>query len=111
MSKTHYGYYEYSVISFGVTNAPRMFMEYMNKTFNPHLDHFIVGFIDVILVYPKLEEEHARHLRIILLTLKDKKLYAKLSKCEFLLKEVSLTGHVISRGGIIVDPSKVKPIV
>jgi hypothetical protein len=68
-------------------------------------------FIDDILVYSKSEEEHAEHLRIVLGVLKEKKLFAKLSKCEFRLREVSFLGHVISKGGIVVDPSKVDVVL
>ncbi|KAK2449424.1 hypothetical protein QL285_008622 [Trifolium repens] len=96
---------------FGVTNAPGVFMEYMNRIFHSYLDKFVVVFIDDILVYSKTEEEHAEHLRIVLKTLQEKKLYAKLSKCEFWLKEVSFLGHMISKGGIAVDPSKVDAVM
>ena len=83
----------------------------MNRIFHSYLDKFVVVFIDDILVYSKTEEEHAEHLRIVLKTLREKKLYAKLSKCEFWLKEVSFLGHVISKGGIAVDPSKVDAVM
>jgi hypothetical protein len=87
-------------MSFGVTNAPGVFMEYMNIIFHPYLDQFVVVFIDDILVYSKSEEEHAEHFRIVFQTLKEKKLYAKLSKYKFWLHEVSFLDYVISRGGI-----------
>ncbi|GAU47917.1 hypothetical protein TSUD_404700 [Trifolium subterraneum] len=105
--RTRYGHYEYTLMPFGVTNAPGVFMEYMNRIFHSFLDKFVVVFIDDILVYSKSEEEHKEHLRIVLQDLKEKKLYAKLSKCEFWLKEVIFLGHVISSGGIAVDPAKV----
>ena len=109
--RTRYGHYEYLVMPFGVTNAPGVFMEYMNRIFHPYLDRFVVVFIDDILVYSKSEEEHAEHVRIVLKVLKEKKLYAKLSKCEFWLSEVSFLGHVISGDGIAVDPSKVDAVL
>ena len=109
--RMHYGHYEYLVMSFGVTNAPGVFMEYMNRIFHTYLDRFMVVFIDDILIYSKSEEEHAGHLRIVLQVLKEKKLYAKLSKCEFWLKDVSFLGHVISSSGIVVDPSKVDDVL
>jgi len=108
--KTRYRHYEYTVIPFGVTNAPGVFMEYMNRIFHTYLDRFVVVFIDDILIYSKLEEEHAEHLRIVLQVLKEKKLYAKLSKREFWLEEVSFLGHIISSSGIVVDPSKVEAV-
>ena len=86
-------------------------MEDMNHIFHPYLDHFVVVFIDDILVYSKSEDEHAEHLHIVLEVLKEKKLYAKLSKCEFWLSDVSFLGHVISRDGIAVDPSKVDAVL
>jgi len=92
---------------FGVTNAPGVFMEYMSRIFHPYLDKFVVVFIDDILVYSKSEEEHAGYLQV----LKEKQLFAKLSKCEFWLREVNFLGHVISRGGIAVDPSKVDAVM
>jgi len=75
-------------MQYGVTNVLCVFMEYMNRIFHPFLDRFVVVFIDDILVYSKSEEEHAEHLRVVLRTLKEKKLFAKLSKCEFWLREV-----------------------
>ena len=108
--RTRYGHYEYSVMPFGVTNAPGVFMEYMNRIFHPYLDKFVVVFIDDILIYSKSDEEHAEHLRVVLGLLKEKKLYAKLSKCEFWLSEVSFLGHVISKNGIVVDPTKVEAV-
>jgi len=109
--QTRYVHYEYSVMPLGVSNVPGVFMEYMNRIFNPFLDRFVVVLIDDILVYSKLEEEHAEHLRVVLSVLKEMQLCAKLSKCEFWLWEVSFVGHVISKGGIAVDPPKVDAVL
>jgi hypothetical protein len=109
--RTRYGHYECSAIPFGVTNAPGVFMEYMNRIFHPYLDQFVVVFIDDILVYSKSEEEHAEHVKVVLQTLKEKKLYAKLSMGEFWLCEMSFLGHVILIGGIAVDPSNVDMVL
>jgi hypothetical protein len=98
-------------MSFGLTNAPEYFMYLMNKVFMDFLDKFVVVFIDDILVYSKTEKEHVEHLRLVLQKLREHKLYAKHSKCEFWLKEVSFLGHVISNGGISVDLSKVKDVL
>ena len=81
--QTRYGHYEFLVMSFGLTNAPVAFMDLMNRVFKPYLDQLVVVFIDNILVYSKSREEYERHLSLILQTLKDKQLYAKLRKCEF----------------------------
>jgi hypothetical protein len=98
-------------MSFGLTNAPAYFMYLMNKVFMEYLDKFVVVFIDDILIYSKTEEEHAEHLSLVLQKLREHKLYAKRSKCEFWLKEVSFLGHVVSNGGISVDPDKVKDVL
>ena len=102
--RTRYGHYEFLVIPFWLTNAPTTFMDLMNRVFRPYLDQFVVVFIDDILVYSRDEQEHKQHLKIVLQTLRDKKLYAKLSKCDFWLKEVSFLGHIMSVEGIRVDP-------
>jgi hypothetical protein len=94
-------------MSFGLTNAPAYFMYLMNKVFMEYLDKFVVVFIDDILIYSKDEEEHEKHLHLVLQKLRDQQLYAKQSKCEFCLKEVPFLGHVISEGGISIDPSKI----
>ena len=81
--RSRYGHYEYVVMPFGVTNALVVFMDYMNRIFQPFLDKFVVVFIDNILIYSRTQEEHAEHLRLVLGVLREKQLYAKLSKCEF----------------------------
>ncbi|GAU51867.1 hypothetical protein TSUD_416510 [Trifolium subterraneum] len=109
--RTRYGHYEFLVMPFGLTNAPAVFMDYMNRIFQPYLDKFVVIFIDDILIYSKDPQEHAEHLRIVLNILREKQLYAKFSKCEFWLSEVQFLGHVISQGGVSVDPSKVEAVL
>ena len=103
---TRYGHYDFLVMPFGLTNAPIAFMDLMNRVFNQYLDQFVVVFIDDILVYLRSREEHEFHLNIVLQTLRGKKLYAKLNKCEFWLDRVSFLGHVVSKDGISVcsDP-------
>nr|KYP75386.1 Retrovirus-related Pol polyprotein from transposon 17.6 [Cajanus cajan] len=72
--RTRYGHYEYVVMLFGVTNAPAVFMDYMNRIFRPFLDKFVVMFIDDILIYSRTREEHGEHLRVVLEILKVKQL-------------------------------------
>ncbi|WVZ97426.1 hypothetical protein U9M48_042966 [Paspalum notatum var. saurae] len=108
---TRFGLYEYTVMSFGLTNAPAYFMNLMNKVFMEYLDKFVVVFIDDILIYSKTEEEYEEHLRLVLLKLREHKLYAKLSKCEFWLDQVPFLGHIVSKGGIMVDPSKISSVM
>ncbi|GAU37353.1 hypothetical protein TSUD_395350 [Trifolium subterraneum] len=110
-SRTRYGHYEFLIMPFGLTNAPTVFMDYMNIIFQPYLDKFVVIFINDILIYSKDPQEHAEHLRIVLHILREKQLYAKFSKCEFWLSEVKFLGHVISQGGVSVDPSKVEAVL
>ncbi|WVZ93787.1 hypothetical protein U9M48_039742 [Paspalum notatum var. saurae] len=107
---TKYGLYEYIVMSFGLTNASAYFMQLMNSVFMDYLDKFVVVFIDDILIYSKTEAEHEEHLRLVLQRLREHKLYAKFSKCEFWIDEVRFLGHVVSKGGIAVDPSKVNTV-
>jgi hypothetical protein len=108
---TRYGLYEFLVMSFGLTNAPAYFMYLMNSVFMTELDKFVVVFIDDILIYSKSEKEHAKHIRVVLQCLRDHKLYAKFSKCEFWLKSVKFLGHTISNDGISVGPSKVQELM
>lgn len=108
---TRYGHYEYVVMSFGLTNAPAVFMEAMNRMLHEYLDVFVVVFIDDILVYSKSEEEHKVHLSLVLDALRKNKFYAKLKKCAFWLSEVSFLGHVINQHGIKVDTKNVASVV
>ena len=108
---SRYGHHEYLLVPFGLTNAPAIFMNLMNKIFMPYLDKFVIVFIDDTLIYSKDKEERADHLRIALQTLREHKLYAKFSTCEFWLDEVEFLGHVISKDGIVVNPSKVQSVL
>ncbi|WVZ76494.1 hypothetical protein U9M48_024469 [Paspalum notatum var. saurae] len=107
---TKYGLYEYTIMSFGLTNAPAYFMQLMNSIFMDYLDKFVVVFIDDILIYSKTEVEHEEHLRLVLQRLREHKLYAKFSKCEFWIDELRFLGHVVLKGGIVVHPSKVSTV-
>ncbi|KAL0560646.1 hypothetical protein IC582_001055 [Cucumis melo] len=108
--RSRYGHYEFIVMSFGLTNALAVFMDLMNRVFREFLDTFVIVFIDDILIYSKTEAEHEEHLRMVLQTLRDNKLYAKFSKCEFWLKQVSFLGHVVSKAGVSVDPAKIEAV-
>jgi hypothetical protein len=107
---TRYGLYEYTVMSFGLTNAPAYFMTMMNKVFMEYLDKFVVVFIDDILIYSMDDAEHEKHLRMIMEKLREHKLYAKFSKCEFWLNKVGFLGHIVSAEGVVMDPSKVASV-
>jgi hypothetical protein len=108
---TRYGLYEYLVMYFGLTNASAYFMYLMNSVFMPELDNFVVVFIDGVLVYSKNEYDHIKHLHTVLQRLRDHRLYAKMSKCDFWLKEIKFLGHTISQDGVSVDPKKVQEVM
>ena len=110
-SGQRYGHYEFLVMPFGLTNASTEFMDLMNRVFQPYLDRFVIVFIDDILVYSGSSKERSKHLRIVLQTLRERQLYAKLSKCQFWLDRVAFLGHVISVEGVSVDPQKIEAVV
>ncbi|GJU11877.1 retrotransposon protein, putative, ty3-gypsy subclass [Tanacetum coccineum] len=83
--RTRYGHYEFQVMPFSLTKAPAVFMDLMNRVCKPYLDKFVIVFIDDILIYSKNKKEHEEHLKAILELLKKEELYAKFSKCEFLI--------------------------
>ncbi|KAI3770363.1 hypothetical protein L6452_01492 [Arctium lappa] len=109
--RTRYGHYEFLVMPFGLTNAPTVFMDLMNRVCHPFLDKSVIVFIDDILLYSKSEFEHEQHLREVLDVLRKERLYAKFSKCDFWLEEVQFLGHVITRAGVKVDPSKIEAMM
>jgi hypothetical protein len=94
--RTRYGHYEFTMVQFGLSNAPVVFMCLMNGVFREYLDKFVIVFLDDILVYSKSEEEHDHHLRMVLQVLREHHLYAKLSKCSFYQKKIHYLGHIIS---------------
>jgi hypothetical protein len=98
-------------MTFGLTNALTYFMYLMDKVFIEYLDKFAMLFIDDILIYSRSEERHEEHLRLVLQKLREHRLYAKLSKCEFWMNQVAFLGHVISKEGISVDPRKVHDVL
>ncbi|GJT95740.1 putative reverse transcriptase domain-containing protein [Tanacetum coccineum] len=108
--RTRYGHFEFQVMPSRLTNAPVVFMDLINRVCKSYLDKFVIVFIDDILVYSKDEEEHGKHLNIILELFKKERLYAKFSKCDFWLDSVQFLGYAIDRSGVHVDPAKIKAI-
>ena len=108
--KTRYGLFEYTVLPFGLCNAPSVFTQLMHSVLRPYLDKFVISYLDDILIYSKTAEEHKQHIRTILEALRQQKLYAKLSKCEFAKSQVGFLGHIISRTGVSMDPEKTQAI-
>jgi hypothetical protein len=106
-----YGHYEFLVMTFGLTNAPLVFMDLMNRVFYKYLGMFVVVLIDGILAYSTNHLEYEKHLKTVLEVLRENKMFAKLKKYEFWLEEVSFLGQVVSKDGIAVNLMKIKPIV
>jgi hypothetical protein len=99
------------VVPFGLTNAPTTFNFLMNNVLNKFLKRFVLVFIDDILIYSKIKEEHEENLKLVLQVLREHKLYAKFSKCEFFQKQVHYLGHVIFEEVVAVHLDKIKAIM
>ena len=108
---TRYGLYEFTVMPFGLSNAPATFMRLMNEVLVDFLDEFVVVYLDDILIFSKDETQHAVHLESVLQRLQDRKLYAKISKCEFFKTEIEFLGHIVSARGLEMTQEKVQAIL
>ncbi|WMV18711.1 hypothetical protein MTR67_012096, partial [Solanum verrucosum] len=98
--QTRYGHYKFLVKTFGLTNAPAIFMDLLNIVFKEYRDMSVIVFVEDILIYSRNKDERACHLRIVLQVLKDQQLFARFSKCEFWLRTVSFLYHIVSHKGI-----------
>ena len=108
--RTRYGHYEFCVMPFGLTNAPATFMHLMHSILSPHLDTFVIVFLDDILIYSKTLSEHTQHVRQVLELLRKHKLYGKESKCEFFKTQVEFLGHIVGREGVRMMEEKLKAV-
>ncbi|KAJ9539526.1 hypothetical protein OSB04_032259 [Centaurea solstitialis] len=109
--RTRYEHFEFVVMPFGLTDAPAVFMDLMNRVYRPMLDISVIMFIDDTLIYPKSKEDHVKHLIKVLETLHKEQLYAKFSECDFWLQEVQFLGHRVNREGIKMNPAKVEAVI
>jgi len=108
--RTPFGHYQFKVLSFGLTNAPATFQAAMNNMLRPHLNKFVVVYIDDILIFSKTIEEHQEHVKQALDLLRVNKFHIELKKCEFEQKGVKFLGHLVGADGVKVDPSKIAAI-
>jgi hypothetical protein len=108
--KMRFGHYEFTILRFGLKNAPGVFMSLMNGVFRNYLDKFIQVFIDDILIYSRMTEEHGENLHLTV-CLREHKLFVKLSKCSFYQSRIHYLGYVIFDEGIVVDLAKVEAIM
>ena len=109
--RTPLGSYEFLVMPFGLTNAPATFQRFMEDVLRPHLMKYCMVYIDDIIIYSDTAAEHAEHIEAVLRTLAEKDIKIKLSKCSFFRTQIDFLGHVITRKGILAQPSKIAAIV
>jgi hypothetical protein len=109
--KTKQGLFEWLVMSFGLCNAPTTFMQVMNDVFSQFLDDFVIVYLDDILIFSGNWDEHVRHVKQVLDTLKRENLHVKFSKCEFGKTSLAYLGHIVGGGQLKIDPSKIDVIV
>jgi hypothetical protein len=109
--KTKQGLFEWLVMSFGLCNALKTFMCVMNDVFVPFLDDFVIVYLDDILIFSGNWDEHVRHVKQVLDTLKRENLYVNLSKCEFRKTALVYLVHIVGGGQLKIDPSKIDVIV
>jgi Reverse transcriptase (RNA-dependent DNA polymerase) len=105
-----YGHFEYTVLPFGLCNAPASFCQLMNNILHPLLDKSVISYIDDILVYSNSLEEHKVHVREVMDLLREHKLYAKQSKCDLFKEEVQFLGHIVSARGIRMEDDKIRSV-
>jgi hypothetical protein len=108
--RTRYGHFEYTVMPFGLANAPATFQAYINRALCDLLDQFCVVYLDDILIFSRNEEEHIEHVREVFRRLRTYQLYVKRSKCRFHTDSVTFLGFVITTEDIQMEEERVKAI-
>lgn len=111
MFRTRYGHYEILVMTFGLANAPSIFMYLMNRVCRPLFHRSVIVFIYDIFIYSKTAKQQEKRLREVLKVLNEEKLYVKFLKCEFQIREIQLLGHIVYHAGVVVDPMKIEVVV
>eukprot|EP00889_Picochlorum_renovo_P006341 jgi/Picre1/33371/NNA_008695.t1 len=109
--RTRYGSFEFLVMPFGLTNAPATFQAWMNSILAPYLDTFVIVYLDDILIFSKTEEEHKKHVQMVLDTLTQHRAYLNLSKCSFVQQRITFLGYEISSDGVCADAGLVSKIL
>lgn len=105
-----FGLYEFTVLPFGLTNAPSTFQRLIHSIFHDALDQYLLVYLDDLLVFSMSEEEHEMHLRTVFDKLRAHKLFAKRKKCFFARSEVKYLGHIVGGGELKVDSDKVSAV-
>ena len=109
--RTRYGHFEYSVMPFGLCNAPASFQHLINDALSGYLDQFTIAYLDDILIFSSCYEDHVTHVRKVLECLQDYELFAKLEKCQFYTDSINFLGYTVSTKGITMDTSKVQSVL
>lgn len=109
--RTRYGHFQYNVMPFGLTNAPGSFQALINDVLREYLDHFVLVYLDDILIFSDNQQQHDHHVKLVLQKLRDAGLFAKADKCQFDKTEVEFLGYTINRSGVSMDPVKVASIL
>jgi Reverse transcriptase (RNA-dependent DNA polymerase) len=108
--RTRFGSFDFLVVPFGLSNAPPIFQSVMNDVLREYLNDWCIVYLDDVLIHSLTPEEHLEHIELVFKTVREHKLYGKLSKCIFMRKELDYLDHVVSGEGISVNPSKIEEV-
>jgi RNase H-like domain found in reverse transcriptase/Reverse transcriptase (RNA-dependent DNA polymerase)/Integrase zinc binding domain/Chromo (CHRromatin Organisation MOdifier) domain/Integrase core domain len=108
---TEYGLYEWTVMCFGLKNAPAEFARYMSDNLREYLNDFVVVYFDDIVIYSDDLDEHWKQVRKVLERLREKRINLKLKKCEFAVKETKYLGHIVNGESTRMEEEKLRAIL